>query len=319
MGGAQAPHQQQAGDAAAPGHVRLQAVDAPAGDQVAEVRQDVAVLPGGDVQASRPPVAQQAQAVEVVGAHGFLEPPHVPPVTEPLGPRQRLFAGQRPIGVAEQPRLVADGLADGVEAGRVLLGPARRLDLHPRDALRHPSTGLVGQALQGVVAEAAAAVHRDPVVGGAHQVHHRDTEQLGVEVPERDVDRRHRHHPRTGPPGVAEGHPHGVPGAGAAAHVGARDHRRQRPGRGGPPPSPRRCSRCRCSHRPPARRPPWSSSPTPSCRPTRDRRSGSCRPRRRPSALVPSLDACPAPPAPNRAGPATGGPGDSGARRSGLT
>ena len=63
MGGAEAVHTEQAGDAPAAGDVGLEAVDA--ADQVTKVGEDVAVLPGRDVDVAL--LAYLAETVAVVG------------------------------------------------------------------------------------------------------------------------------------------------------------------------------------------------------------------------------------------------------------
>ena len=106
------------GDAAAAGHVGLQAVDGAGRAHPPEVVQVVAVLPGGDVGGDG--VADLAQAVEVVGGDGFLEPAHVRGRPRRVMTRIACLRRVAAVGVDEQLDVVADDVA-GLRAS----GPGR--------------------------------------------------------------------------------------------------------------------------------------------------------------------------------------------------
>ena len=65
---------QKAGDAAAARHIRLLHVDRAGRQHAAKIIERVAVLAGGDVHAGGRALAQQPQAVEIVGGDRLLEP-----------------------------------------------------------------------------------------------------------------------------------------------------------------------------------------------------------------------------------------------------
>ena len=82
---------EQAGDAAAARDVGLEAVDRRC--HPLEVRQHVAVLAGGDLDARRRVVAQKREAFEVVGRDRLLEPLHGELARVHVRPFERLLAG----------------------------------------------------------------------------------------------------------------------------------------------------------------------------------------------------------------------------------
>lgn len=67
---------------------------------------------------------------------------------------------------------------------------AANLHLHCAQALRGPSAELFGELCVAEAGEPSASVDRNGVVRSADQVRHRQTEDLRLEVPQRDVDRR---------------------------------------------------------------------------------------------------------------------------------
>src|SRR5439155_1145953 len=73
-GGAKSRYRHQLGDSPAAGDVCLHDVDRARLQHAPEVEEVVAVLPGGDLHAGRRPVAQQPQALQVIGGDRLLEP-----------------------------------------------------------------------------------------------------------------------------------------------------------------------------------------------------------------------------------------------------
>ena len=103
---------------------------APGLEHPAEVEQVVAVLAGGDVHAGRGAVAEQPQAVEVVGGDRLLEPGHAQ-LGESLGHGQGLLAAVGAVGVDEQLGVGPDRLAGGPDAAEVVLRVACRSSSSP--------------------------------------------------------------------------------------------------------------------------------------------------------------------------------------------
>ena len=203
---------QEAGVAAAPGGVELQAVDG------VEQRRDVVVvggvLTGGDVAAQRPP--QQRQTGRVVAADRLLEPGDaelVEIVTDASG----LADAVRAVGVDHQFDIVAAELAQPAYALPVAVGarsPALAdLDLHPGGADVVPPGDLLLELPVGKRREAAGAVQRDVVAAAAAgQGADRYGEQPGGEVPPGDVQGRDRLHVQALGAVIASGAMHGLPG-----------------------------------------------------------------------------------------------------------
>ena len=100
---------------------------APAASIALEVGQLVAVLAGGDRHPAGRPVAQQPQALEVVGGDRLLEPAHVRLAAEALGELERLLARVGAVRVDEQLGVRADRRARRADA----LGIARRIASRP--------------------------------------------------------------------------------------------------------------------------------------------------------------------------------------------
>jgi len=230
-----------AGDAAAARHIDLQAVHGPGRAHPLGVLRTVGVLTGGDVAPQLP--AQQRQPGQVVGGHRLLEPDDAQLVV-PGADAAALAGGVAAVGVHHDLHVVADELAGQCGAGEV----ARRvatpvlpdLDLDRSDPLLScPGGQLRAELVVGQRDEAAAAVDRDAVAAAAEQPVQRQVKQLGLEVPQCEVDRGDRHADQAGPAGVADRPVHGrerpwdVEGVAADHHVGEQgaDHL-QRGGRG---------------------------------------------------------------------------------------
>jgi hypothetical protein len=168
VGGGHRRDPQPLGDAAAPGHVGLQAVHGTRRTHPAEVVQIPAVFAGRDVGGHAVP--DLAQAVEIVGGDRFLEPAHVQVggrVHDPDG----LLAAVPAVRVDEQLDVIADdgpGLPHAVQVARWVRAPGLAdLDLDPGNALPgRPAAQLIAELALVVGGEAAAAVH-------GHAVAHR--------------------------------------------------------------------------------------------------------------------------------------------------
>ena len=187
--GRKACNLQQPGDPPAARYIRLEAVDA--ADEVPEVRRDVRVLAGCNLEPRRSCVADEPQPLEVVRGDGLLEPLHVPRLRVALRPRERLLACERAVRVDEELDVVADCLARRVEPDGVALRLAPDLHLHARNAGVGPAAELRAKPVVGIGTEAAAAVDRDVVVRGAEEDDERYAEQAGLQVPQRLVDGGH--------------------------------------------------------------------------------------------------------------------------------
>ena len=155
---------------AAAGDVGLQVRDR--ADQVSEVGRHVGVLACRDVE--RRSLTKHAQPCEVGGRDRLLEPADVPVRLVASRPTKRLLDRECTVRVD-----VELGVADcrARRAGSAS-GSRPELHLHARDALVDPAAELLGEIpLEGVRAEAAAAVHRHPLVTGREEGGDRDVEQ----------------------------------------------------------------------------------------------------------------------------------------------
>src|SRR5207244_1775781 len=146
---------EEAGVAAAARDVDLQAGDGVGLQQVAEVGGDVCILAGSHID--RRAFAHVTQPGEVGRADGLLEPARAPLVRVPLGPSDRVVAVKRAVRVDEQLRVLSDRQTRGVQPGGIVVRRTADLDLHARDSLRNPARELVGEALERIRGEAAAA------------------------------------------------------------------------------------------------------------------------------------------------------------------
>ena len=119
---------EESGDPAAPRRVGLEHVDGFRFEHPPEIHRVVAILAGGDSHARRRAVAQQMQALEIVGRDGLLEPRDV-------GMRKCLCKGERllplvgAIGIHEEFG-VSDRIARGANALDVSLRLAPDFHLH---------------------------------------------------------------------------------------------------------------------------------------------------------------------------------------------
>jgi len=134
------------GDAAAAGHVDLEAVHGAGLAHPAEVGQVGAVLTGGDVGIDG--IAHLAQSDQVVGGDGLFEPPNVQVLRRSHHP-DGLLATVATVGVDEELDALPDdlpGLAHPVQVAAGF-GPPRLgdLDLDPCDALVRPAGQLPPQ------------------------------------------------------------------------------------------------------------------------------------------------------------------------------
>src|SRR6266571_1482118 len=109
-----------------------------------EVREDVAVLAGGELDSCGGVVPYEPQPFEVIGGHRLLEPLDVELLGVDARPDERFPARQR-----------------AVRAVAVALRLATDLHLHARDPLLGPAGELFCELGVGVRAEAAATVDRD--------------------------------------------------------------------------------------------------------------------------------------------------------------
>ena len=92
MRAAQRADAEELGDPGAAGDVGLEHVDRARFEHPPEVARVVAVLAGRDRHPGRRAVAEQPQALEVVGGDRLLEPAHLRLIAEPLGQPERLLA-----------------------------------------------------------------------------------------------------------------------------------------------------------------------------------------------------------------------------------
>src|SRR5438309_11093882 len=128
-------HPQPLGDPGAASGVRLENIDGTGAEHGPEVTEVVAVLTGGDVEGQG--LAENPEAVEVVGAHRLLEPRH----PELAGELETEAVGEGAVvgavGVDVHLDAVADGAADGAHPREVTAPGASPvhadLHLHPRD------------------------------------------------------------------------------------------------------------------------------------------------------------------------------------------
>src|SRR5207237_10571110 len=201
----------------------VKAVDAAAGDEVAEVGRHVRVLAGGDLEPGGRAVAQEPQALEIGRADRLLVPGDAPLAPEAHGPSQGLLALEPAVRVDVELRLVADRLPRRVEALRVARGLARDLDLHPRDPLSDPALELLTEPVERVRGEAAAAVDECLVAGPSDEIDERQLEEPRFQIPEREVDGRQRAEPDPRPARVPERDSHRLPGLGDREGVAALD------------------------------------------------------------------------------------------------
>ncbi len=134
-----------------------------------EVLQGVAVLAGGDRHAGGRAVAQQAQAGEIIGGDGLLEPRHAALPREAPGEREGELALVGAVGIDEQLGFGANRSPRRRHPGGVAPRLAADLHLDPRDPSPRPAGELLLQAVDVVGREAATAVDLHAVVHLAEQ------------------------------------------------------------------------------------------------------------------------------------------------------
>jgi hypothetical protein len=205
---------QKLGDAAAPGHVQLQAVHRARVDEARRVGQGPAVLARRDVGHDRLP--HRGEPGEVLGGHRFLEPAH-PVRGHQVGDAHRLPGGVAAVGVHVEFGVRPDHLAGERHASQIaahVAAPALTdLDLHPRNViLLHPAGQLVAGLAVVVAGETAAPVDGHADGGQAEQPGHRAAEQPRLEIPQGDVHGGYRSRGDPGPADVAYRMCHGFSG-----------------------------------------------------------------------------------------------------------
>src|SRR5215212_8440124 len=176
------------------------------------------VLTRDDGEATGAPVAQEAQALTVLRANGLFEVGD-PFLSEAFGPVEGLLSRIGAVGVDQQLGALADSLPDGPDPLRVLLGLAPDLHFDAGDPLGDPAAELLPEPIGRVGGEPAAAVDRHGVVKARERVGERDLQELRLQVPEGDVDRRDGHRADAGTAGVADRALHRRPRRGRAHGV----------------------------------------------------------------------------------------------------
>ena len=219
---AQGAGPQEAGDPAAAGRVGLEDVDGAGLEHPPEIEEVVAVLARGDVHAGRGPVAEQPEALEVVGRDRLLEPAHAS-VRRTARPGPGPACGCRRRWrrrTARPPGPIASRAARTRPRSSAGWRPIFILTRGMPASTQPPSCSL--ELLDRIGREAAAAVDRRRVADGPEQRDQRQVEQARLQVPQRRVDGGDRHRGDAGPAQVAD----------------RRDHRRPRcrarPSRRGP-------------------------------------------------------------------------------------
>src|SRR5438105_13859783 len=200
---------EQARNATAPRDIRLQAVDR--FDHSVEVQEDVAVLTRSDFDARGTLLTHAPQPVEVVRRYRLLEPLDAALLRVDPRPFDRFLTCERAVRVDEELRVLTDRLPRRPRAVTIAAWLAPDLHLHPWDSLLRPTAELLLQLRVGIRREATATVDRHLVVD---RVEHGDEgllEQPRLQIPEREVDRGHRHESQTGAPDVAQGARHRAP------------------------------------------------------------------------------------------------------------
>ena len=218
---------QEPGDPAAAGDVGLQAVHRPGVEHALEVGQVPAVLAGGDVDAARGAVADQAQP-------GAGRPRSPAPRTSARRTRRRSPPSAGAWARVKAPLASTNSSTSSPIASRATAkrsrsrSGSRPVFIFTRGMPASTQPGeLVAQLLVGVVAEPAAAVDRRGVVHRVERVDERDVQQPGLEIPQRDVHRRDRHRDQAGLAEVADRVPHRRPRRADAQRVRAARRRRR--------------------------------------------------------------------------------------------
>ncbi len=146
--------------------------------------------------------------VIVMRRHVFEPEEADPGILDAAADVDRLFGPPALVDVAHQIHVGADRLADQASLLDFARwrGHAREAQLHLGLAvalLAQPSGG--GQRLVELEAapERAARIGRDPVAPAAQQLPQRQAERLPLQIPQRDVDRRHRQRQDAGRAGLA--------------------------------------------------------------------------------------------------------------------
>src|SRR6476469_3541085 len=192
------------GDAAAAGHIDLDAVDRFGVDEVQEVGKAVAVLPRGDVAAER--VADLPQSGMVIGADGLLEPGDAE-AFEGAAQADGLRHGVSAVGVDEHLDVGTDqltGLLYPVQVAGLTATPVLAdLDLDSGHAEIEPAVDLFAELSVVVAGEAAGAVERHGVTPGAEQPVKGFLGSTRRQIPQGAVDGRNRHRTYARPADVA--------------------------------------------------------------------------------------------------------------------
>src|SRR3954463_4030367 len=168
---------EQAGDTAAAGDVRLQAVHRACLEQVPEVGEHVAVLPRSDLEPAGARLPQEPQSGEVGRGDRLLEPGDPPFTAVATGPAERLFPVECSVRVDEELGVVADRPSRGIEARRIRVRVAAEVHLPPGDAAGPPAAELLGEAFVRVGGEAAAPVDGYFFVRSVEETGERKVEQ----------------------------------------------------------------------------------------------------------------------------------------------
>jgi hypothetical protein len=225
VGSGQGRSAEEFGDAAAAGHVQLEAIHGAGVDEPRRVGQRPAVLSRGHIEPHLPPY--RGESSQILRGNGLLEPGH-PVLRQPISNPHCLRGCVAAVGVHVECGIGSDDLAGQGDPREIPILPGAPafadLDLHPRDVvLLHPADQLVAGLLIVVAGETAAAVDRDSGVRMAEQLGQRAAEEAGLEIPQRDVHRRDGGRGDAGAPDVPHGAGHGL-GRSGHVHRVAPDH-----------------------------------------------------------------------------------------------
>ncbi len=204
---AQAIDPQEVRDPAAARHVSLEDVNGAGLEHPLVVGKVPAVLARRDGQPGRSAPPDLGQPGKILRTDRLLEVGDAL-VAEGLPPQQGLRRRVGAVAVDHQLDLRPGDLPHELDATGVGELVAAHLDLHAAQAGVRPLADLIAQLSLAVVAEAARSVDRNAVVKSREGVGEAHVEQLGLQVPERDVDGRDRHRGDARVPELARLHLH---------------------------------------------------------------------------------------------------------------